>query len=198
MGNEDKVMILYVGRVAMEKDIDVLINAFRNIKEKYGDRISLVITGDGPVRHKFQQEYGDEIIFTGYRKGEELAQMYASADFFAYPSTTETFGNVVVEAMASGLPVVAAASGGVLDSVKDRYNGILTEPKNPDSFAQGMIEFIEDDNFRRECSKNAREFALSKNWDIILDNMYKTFIRIIDENPKPNYRRRQRLRLHKS
>jgi len=197
LGNQDKIMILYVGRVALEKDIDVLIDAYRLIKEKYSSRVSLVITGDGPVRQKYQQACGDEIIFTGYMKGDDLARIYASADFFAYPSTTETFGNVVVEAMSSGLPVIAAASGGVLDTVKDGYNGILTEPRNPESFARGLEHFIVNEKFRQECGKNAREFALSKNWDLILQDMYNTFERIIEENPRPEFVRRRRLSINR-
>lgn len=180
LGNSDKLMILYVGRIALEKDINILIDAFEKIKDRYKDKISLVITGDGPVRKKYEEKFGDEIIFTGYKSGEDLAEVYASADIFAYPSTTETFGNVVIEAMASGLPVIGAASGGVMDSIIDGYNGILTSPKNVDSFANGMVGFIEDSSFRIEAAKNATEYGKTKSWNLILDDMYRVLVDVTE------------------
>lgn len=179
LGNSDKLMILYVGRIAMEKDIDVLIKAYDKVRHTYKDKISLVITGDGTMKERYQKQFGNDIIFTGYKKGEDLAQVYASADIFAYPSTTETFGNVIIEAMASGLPVVAAATGGILDSVIDGYNGLLTTPKDVDSFADGIVKFIENDAFRKDCANHAAEYAKTKSWDLILDDMYNTFVDVL-------------------
>ena len=181
LGAENKLIVLYVGRVAQEKDIDVFLKAYEIVKAKYKDRVLFIVTGDGPHRNDLEAKSSPDILFTGYKKGNELYEMYASADIFAYPSTTETFGNVVVEAMAAGLPVVAARAGGVIDSVIDGYNGFLTAPKNEHDFAHGIIKLIEDNELRQKMSLNARNFSLSKAWDVILNDMLNQYNSIISQ-----------------
>jgi glycosyltransferase involved in cell wall biosynthesis len=114
---------MYAGRVSWEKNLRLLTRAYRELDHT---RCHLVIVGDGPALQEIKQELSDlPVTFTGYLRGEELARVYASADVFAFPSRTETFGQVVLEAMASGLPVVALRAEGVCDTVQDQHTGFL-------------------------------------------------------------------------
>ena len=101
-------VLLYVGRLSPEKEVDVLIQSYLNIKKQSSRKFKMVIVGDGPDRKRLtEMASGSDVIFTGSLTGQSLAQAYASADVFVFASQIETFGNVVLEAMASGLPVVA-------------------------------------------------------------------------------------------
>jgi glycosyltransferase involved in cell wall biosynthesis len=120
---EDKVILLYVGRLSWEKNLRLLAQAYSGMDHSC---CHLVIVGDGPARSDLQQAlHGLPVTFTGYLSGEALATAYASAEVFAFPSTTETFGQVVLEAMASGLPVVGLLADGVRDLVTDEQTGLL-------------------------------------------------------------------------
>src|SRR5260221_14192601 len=116
-GPRAKVVLLYAGRVSWEKNLHLLTQVYRDMDHEH---CHLVIVGDGPALKEVQQELaGLPVTFTGYLQGEQLAAAYASADVFAFPSRTETFGQVVLEAMASSLPVVGVRSHGVCDLVQD-------------------------------------------------------------------------------
>ena len=104
-----------------------------------------------------------------------LAEAYAAADIFAFPSDTETFGNVVTEAMASGLPLVGAAAGGVRDTVHEGKTGLLTSPRDPNSFAAGLLRLAEDDEERRRMGRKARLDAESRDWDRILYGVIEVY-----------------------
>ncbi len=118
-----KVILLYVGRVSWEKNLRLLVQAYQGMEHT---QCHLVIVGDGPAYTEIQQELRHvPVTFTGYLSGEELAMAYASADVFAFPSYTETFGQVVLEAMASGLPVVGLQAEGVCDLVQNGQTGLL-------------------------------------------------------------------------
>jgi glycosyltransferase involved in cell wall biosynthesis len=122
--HDGEVIALYVGRVAREKRVELLADTLRGL-----EGVRLVVVGDGPARAELEQRTeGLPVHFTGYLKGQALAEAYASSDVFVFPSDTETFGQVVQEAMASGLPVVGARSGGTLDLVREHKTGILFEP----------------------------------------------------------------------
>src|SRR5579883_2291985 len=122
---ENKTVLLYVGRISWEKNLQLLIQAYRLMDHT---RCHLVIVGHGPAYAEVQQELKDvPVTFTGYLSGEDLATAYASADVFAFPSFTETFGQVVLEAMASGLPVVGLRAEGVSDLVTSGQTGLLLD-----------------------------------------------------------------------
>lgn len=128
----EKVTLLYVGRISWEKNLRLLVEAFRGLEKADGDRpaCQLVFVGEGPARAELETlcaGYGLGAIFMGYRKGEQLAAAYASADIFAFPSWTETFGQVVLEALASGTPVVGLRAEGVCDLVKSGETGLLLD-----------------------------------------------------------------------
>ena len=120
----DERVLLYVGRLAFEKRVDLLCEAVADLPNT-----RLVLVGDGPARRELEQRYaGRPITFQGYLSGEALATAYASADLFVFPSDTDTFGQVIQEALASGLPVVAARAGGAVDLVREGVTGALFAP----------------------------------------------------------------------
>lgn len=120
---ENKAILLYIGRLSWEKNLRLLVQAYRGMDHQ---DCHLVIVGDGPARSAMQEELADSpVTFTGYLSGTSLATAYASSDIFAFPSRTETFGQVVLEAMASDLPVVGLDSDGVRDLVTTGQTGLL-------------------------------------------------------------------------
>ncbi|KAK9897518.1 glycosyltransferase family 4 protein [Cystobasidium minutum MCA 4210] len=132
--SEEGIVITYVGRLSSEKNIDLLINSFIRLNEVLqasktdGPPCQLVLVGDGPARSRLEEQTKDlDVTFMGYQKGQDLAACYASSDIFAFPSHSETFGNVVLEAMASGLPVVGLKAEGVCDLVESGKTGFLLD-----------------------------------------------------------------------
>ncbi len=120
--------------------------------------------GDGPYREELQAELPDA-IFTGYLSGEELATAYASADIFAFPSTTDTFGNVVLEAQASGLPCVVSDEGGPRELVEDEVNGLITKAKSVGDFTRALQRLVEDRELLDRLRDNAYAAVKDRNWN---------------------------------
>ena len=134
---EDATILLYAGRISWEKNLRLLTQAYRGMDTS---RCHLVIVGDGPALKDVQQElHGLPVTFTGYLTGEQLAMAYASADVFAFPSTSETFGQVVLEAMASALPVVGVYSEGVCDLVQHGRTGYLLDAPEANEQEQQVL-----------------------------------------------------------
>lgn len=167
----DKIVFLYVGRMAAEKDLDILLDSIDIVNSRYGDKAQFVFVGDGPYAKSIKERSYDNVVFTGYLKNKELSEMYASADVFVFPSSTETFGNVVLEAMASGLPVIAVNSGGVKENVFNDYNGLMCTPRDTESFAKAIIRLIEDQQLKETLAANAREHSAVKSWSRIFDQL---------------------------
>lgn len=178
-GMKDKLMILYVGRISNEKNISILISSYRHLKNIYSDLIGLTVVGDGPLLEELKKG-NEDINFTGYLKGQELADAYRAADIFAFPSTTETLGNVVLEAMASGVPVVGPSSGGLKDNIHHMYNGILSVPNDTVTFQDAIASLIEDSELRESLGSNAREYASTKSWNSIFDQLIDDYHTIIE------------------
>lgn len=128
--SDSKAVVLFVGRISWEKNIRLLIEAFRLLPTSVKQNAKLVIVGDGPARSELTrlcQKYGLDAAFMGHQKGKRLASMYASSSIFAFPSFTETFGQVVLEALASGLPVVGLHAEGTSDLVCPGITGLLLD-----------------------------------------------------------------------
>jgi len=125
-------VMLYVGRIAPEKNLELAVQAFRAIRQQV-PRARYVWVGDGPARAALQAAHPD-FIFAGVQRGEALARHYASADLFPFPSLSETFGNVIIEALAAGLPVVAYAEGAAREHLADGVNGYCIAPGNAAAF----------------------------------------------------------------
>ena len=135
---DDDIVAAFVGRVVLEKGIDVFAEAILEA-QKRNPKIRALVIGEGPERPRFMKKLPGE-VFVGYQEGEDLARGYASADLFFNPSITETFGNVTLEAMACGLPTLAAAASGSLTLVTEGITGPLTDPNQGDNgFPQGLL-----------------------------------------------------------
>ncbi|MBN1640429.1 MAG: glycosyltransferase [Anaerolineae bacterium] len=155
------------GRLAPEKQVDWL----RPVLDAQPDA-RLAIVGDGPARAELEVLFsGTPTTFTGYLRGADLAHAYASADVFAFPSANETFGNVVLEAMASGLPVVVPRSGGPVDHVFHDLNGLLSDPDNPSDFVCQVERLLDNPDQRRRLGLDARAYAEKQSWCTILDRL---------------------------
>jgi glycosyltransferase involved in cell wall biosynthesis len=157
-----QVRLLYVGRVSKEKDLDILAQAYRRLRDE-GLPIQLFIVGHGPYSETLATTMPDA-IFTGYLKGKELAVAYASADIFVFPSTTDTFGNVVIEAQASGVPVIVSDSGGPKELVEDKTTGLITKSHDVDDFTRAIRELAIDPALRKRMGDHARQSVVDRSW----------------------------------
>ncbi|HEX3269324.1 MAG TPA: glycosyltransferase family 1 protein [Ktedonobacterales bacterium] len=168
-GDKAKKIVLYVGRLSYEKNLQVLADAFKALDEP---GVALVLVGDGPARESLEQSLaGNAVAFTGYLTGEALAMAYASADVFAFPSLTETFGQVVQEAMASGLPVVGFDAEGVRDLVTDGETGLLAGDQSALAFAEALRRALHSDQLRATLGARAHAFAATRNWEGVMDRL---------------------------
>jgi glycosyltransferase involved in cell wall biosynthesis len=157
-----EVRLLYVGRISREKDLDLLAAAYRRLRDE-GLALQLFIVGHGPYSDTFAKLL-PEAVFTGYLKGEQLAAAYASADVFVFPSTTDTFGNVILEAQACGLPVVVSDSGGPKELVEHEGNGLITRSHDVEDFARAIRELVSDFALRERMAKSARDSVIDRSW----------------------------------
>lgn len=166
-----KYILSYVGRLAPEKDIDTLQTLIQTTNKERDD-IHWLITGDGPLAKGLHENVSKtNVTFTGYLQGKDLAEVYASSDLMVFPSTTETFGNVVLESLACGTPVIGANSGGVKNIITDGKTGFLCEPKNADSFLSSIYELLNNEEMRKQMSQDAHSYAATESWDEISSDL---------------------------
>ncbi len=160
-GRAPRPLLLTVSRLAPEKNVGFLADVLDRFPEA-----TLAVVGDGPQRAELEQRFaGKNAHFIGYLKGEELAAAYASADAFVYASETETMGNVVLEAMACGCPVVAPRAGGIPNLVAHGHGGLLYEPRNLTEAVAAVRSILSDDDLRVRMSRAARQAVELLNWD---------------------------------
>lgn len=166
---DDDIVLLHVGRLATEKNLPLLQRSWQHAQQHHlGDtRVRMVVVGDGPQREMLQQQLPDA-VFTGMLTGADLATAYASADVFLYPSLTDTFGNVVIEAMAAGLAVVAFDTAAAHQHIRDRYSGCLAVPGNETQFLENLVWLLEDGERRRSMRLHARHRACQLDWPAVL------------------------------
>jgi len=155
-------VLLYVGRISKEKDLDVLAAAYRKVRETHRCA-RLVLVGDGPYLKELRENLPDA-VFTGYLSGGDLAKAFASADIFVFPSTTDTFGNVVLEAMASGLPAIVSDTGGPRELVKNGVTGYVTRSLDVDDFSIAMERLVTDADLRKKMQVNALAAVQDRDW----------------------------------
>jgi len=175
MAGDADIVLLYVGRIAPEKRIGVLLDALPVIRSGTDLRVVLALVGGGPALESLRAAAPDGVHFAGYREGEELAAHYASADVFLFPSDTETFGQVVTEAMASGLPVVAPARGGVVDTVEPGRTGYLFEPGDASDLARHALGLVNDVSLRRGMARHARSAAELRSWGDVFRRLFDDY-----------------------
>jgi glycosyltransferase involved in cell wall biosynthesis len=176
-------VLLYVGRLAVEKNLGLVIQSYRSLKLQHPD-IKLVLVGDGPMRAELEQRHAD-IVFAGFRTGEDLAQHYASADIFAFASKTETFGNVTIEAMASGLAVVAFRHAAAGELITSGENGILADPMHAHSFEAASNALLKDAALMRAMGAKAALRARALGWPAVVEQTESIFEKILLEHGTP-------------
>ena len=179
LGVEDQKVFLYVGRVSFEKDLDILCQSSQQIQGRYGDKAAFVVTGDGPFLDKCRRLMPESTIFTGFQKGEELARLFASSDVFVCPSSTETFGNVLLEAMASGLPVIGADAGGVRNLITHRHNGLKFAARDEADLTRCMVDLMENETLSRHLIHHGIAFCQTRSWEVIVDELVKEYQQVI-------------------
>jgi len=178
----DKKMLLYAGRLVWEKDLRTLAMTFEVLRRRRSDFI-LALAGDGPVRHELTSMMPGA-VFLGQLSGEALSTAYASSDIFVFPSTTETFGNVIVEAMASGVPPICARAGGAAGIVQHGVTGVLTTPRDPAEFANAISQLLDTPARREAMGLQALEFAKRQSWEAIFRKMVDLYVEVLEDHKK--------------
>jgi glycosyltransferase involved in cell wall biosynthesis len=187
---------LYVGRISKEKNVEALVEAFdelvrRGVRSTGFSRngagqppeggttnagtcaASLVFVGDGPLRQQLAARCkGKPIAFTGMLEGEELARAYASGDCLVFPSTTDTFGNVVLEAQASGLPVIVSDRGGPAEIVRRHQSGVVVDLTHPHALADAMEQMMRDEDLRNGLRQRGLRNAAESCWENVLEDFW--------------------------
>lgn len=159
-------VLLYVGRLAPEKNVSLALRAFIAAR-RLQPELRMVVVGDGPSRAALQAEF-PAAQFVGVQRGRDLARHYASADLFVFPSLSETFGNVVLEAMASGLTVVAYRTGAAAEHVQDNFSGLLVRPDAGNGFIHAVSRGVAMAERLLPLRERARQHALTQGWPQVL------------------------------
>jgi glycosyltransferase involved in cell wall biosynthesis/predicted metal-dependent phosphoesterase TrpH len=172
---ENITKLLYVGRVSKEKNLHLLVQAYRRILT-HSSAVMLTIVGDGPYMDEMKTSTADiPCLFTGHLEGEALAEAYASSDIFVFPSTTDTFGNVVLEAQASGLPVIVTDQGGPVENIIPQTTGIVVKGGCVQSLAAAMQSLVSDDAKRQDMGHAARQYMENRSFEAAFDKTWEMF-----------------------
>ncbi|CAN8069896.1 unnamed protein product [Agarophyton chilense] len=160
-GNPHQPLLIYVGRIGAEKNLIF----FKQLMRRFS-HCRLALVGDGPHKRTLQRELADtNTLFTGILHGDELSSAFASADVFVMPSESETLGFVVLESMASGVPVVGADAGGIPDIITHGVNGFLFAPGSQEQCGERVQQLLSDSALRKRMGRQAREEALKWSWE---------------------------------
>jgi glycosyltransferase involved in cell wall biosynthesis len=164
-----EIKILYAGRLSREKGVDLLAEAFLAAHEA-DPRLHLLLAGGGPEEAELRSRLGDAATFLGWLGGEELAVAYASADAFLFCSVTDTYGQVILEAGASGLPVIAIAEGGPAALVENRHTGLLCRP-DADHIAGSVLQLAASPELRTRLGSAGVRAARARSWERSLSQL---------------------------
>ena len=170
---DDTKVLISVGRMAPEKNLDQVLKTYDALKST-GQAFKLVMVGDGPLKEQFQKRY-PEIIFPGMLSQTNLAAYYASSDLFIFPSQTETFGNVTLEALASGIPVLAFDCAAARDWVQTGVNGWLVAENNPEGFAAQAVTIFNSKDLLDQITQSTRQQVVHLDWDQIAEQVESVF-----------------------
>src|SRR6185312_11043037 len=179
---DDEMVVAFLGRVVMEKGLDVFAEAIHVFAER-GLKHRVLVIGEGPARPWFEQQLPDA-IFTGELTGDDLGRALASADLFLNPSITEAFGNVTLESMACGLPVIAAEATGATNLVRHGVTGTLVDGTEPDEFADALEAYALDPDLRRRQGEAALAIAKTMDWDSINAAVIRVYMHAIHKRER--------------
>jgi len=183
-GLKTRFTFLYAGRVSVEKNLGPLFSAFERLAAERAD-VGLAIVGDGPLWREMRTRYaGPRVVFTGFLAGEELARAYASADAFVFPSKSDTFGNVVLEAQACGLPAIVVDRGGPPELVRHHGSGIVVESDDPESLLVAMRRLAGSPQLCDELRQAALAGVGDYTWDRVFDAIWDSAAPVPDD-PAP-------------
>lgn len=182
---DDEVVISFVSRLVWEKDLQTVVDTFNKIFPKH-EQVKVLMVGEGPAKNELKLMMPNA-IFTGFLSGEDLAKAYASSDIFFFPSDTETFGNVTLEAMSSGLPAVVADATGSKSLIENGVNGLLCPPKKTVLFANALSELIENTELRKKMGVIARQKAMPYSWKEVNNGLLSNYFEALSQ-PIPQLR----------
>jgi len=176
----DTVLAIYVGRLGAEKGVGVALEGMHEVMRAAPGRVQCAIAGDGPYAEEARRVAPPGTIFMGRLTGDALSEFYASGDLFMFPSTTDTFGNVLLEAMASGLPVVGADVGPTRELLAE-HTGVTFAPVDAGAFARRVLELVADPGRRAALGRNALRFARQCTWDRVWDALVDDYLLAISD-----------------
>jgi phosphatidylinositol alpha 1,6-mannosyltransferase len=177
LGATDRVLVLHVGRLAVEKDVATLIGAYQAAHEILGDRAAFCVAGDGPSAEQVRAAL-PFAKHLGFLARHTVADLYADADLFVFPSPTETCGLVALEALASGVPVIGADAGGIPESIRHGLTGALVPAGDLGAFRDAIVRLTEDGEQRGAMKQAARAFAVGRDWARELDELEAAYQRL--------------------
>jgi len=179
---DDEFVVLFLGRIVMEKALDVFSDAMDVLAEK-GVKHRVLVVGEGPARPWLEERLPDA-VYAGHLSGDDLARAVASADVLLNPSVTEAFGNVTLEAMASGLPVIAVNATGATNLVTHGVTGFLAEPGDYETIADELATYGRDPRVRRKHGQAGLKVAKGRDWDQINSAVLRTYNRVIERKKR--------------
>jgi glycosyltransferase involved in cell wall biosynthesis/predicted metal-dependent phosphoesterase TrpH len=173
--------VLYAGRITREKGADLLADAFLRAHARE-PRLRLVLVGGGPEERRLRERVGESAVFRGWLEGDALARAYAAADLFLFASRTDTFGQVVLEAQASGLPVIAVAEGGPLSLIEQRCSGLLCNADAP-ALAAAVLELAGSPELCERLARGGLEAVRERTWERALERLGRGYRRLLASAP---------------
>ena len=179
----NEIVVSFVSRLVKEKGLDVFIETIQSLKTE-GLPVRALVVGDGPERESLGESL-PVAVYTGHLGGADLATAYASSDVFLFPSETETFGNVTLEAMASGLPTVCADAAGSRSLVTDEETGLLCPPRNAAAFTDATRRLTLDPELRSRLGDSGREAARAYDWPSVLARMESYYRQVLTARSFP-------------
>jgi glycosyltransferase involved in cell wall biosynthesis len=183
VGFEDgEKVVTFVSRLVWEKNLQTFVDTIKKLQQSHDD-IRAMVVGDGPAKKELEHML-PEAHFTGFITGDDLSRAYASSDVFLFPSETETFGNVTLEAMSSGLPCVVADATGSRSLVESGVNGFLAPPRDTKAFAERVIQIVDDHSLREEMGQAARQKAIAYSWENVNGQLLENYREALGE-PRP-------------
>jgi len=171
-------VICFIGRIVMEKGLDVFAEAMDALHQR-GVHAKVLVIGEGPARQWFEGRLGEDAIFIGFQRGEDLARAIASSDMLLNPSVTETFGNVTLEAMAAGVPVVAARASGAVGLIDDGETGLIVDPRDIQGYADALQRYCDDDALRLAAGRAGHARAADYRWETINQAVLDTYLKVM-------------------